>query len=137
MKKIIIILFLCLYGTTGRADEVDDAMKTLSRKIISSYQKLPEAKSRNNVAVLDFENKSMLATRYNLGVAFSEMMTQHMVRYRNDLNVIERSELGAILREKELKMTGIAGDEDASSYGEVLGADLLIVGSVLEAGGMV
>ncbi len=134
MKRIFALLFLPVFASAAHAGEVDGAMKELSSKIIASYQKLPDAKRRKYVAVLDFQNRSMLATRNNLGVAFSEILAQHLLRYRDRLRVVERKQLESIIREKELKMTGIVEGGDASSYGEVLGADFLIMGSVFDAG---
>jgi len=137
MKKTLSVIFLFAFAVAAHAGEVDNAMKELSAKIIASYRKLPDAKRQKFVAVMDFQNRSMLAVRNNLGVAFSEILAQYLLRYRGELRIIERKQIESIIREKELKMTGIAEGGDASSYGEVLGADLLLIGSVFDAAGEV
>ncbi len=136
MKKAICTLAFLLYAVSGRTEPIDGAMKELSGKVINSYQNLPNAKYRNSVAVMDFQNASPLAEKNNLGFAFSEIFAEHLGRSGagTGLRIIERKQLTSILKEKELKLTGIAEGESAAAYAEVLGANLILVGSVFEAG---
>ncbi|MFW5860667.1 MAG: hypothetical protein ACOCWZ_00335 [Spirochaetota bacterium] len=81
MKKAIICLVMLMISVPAYSNEVEDALKDLSTKIMKLYSKLPDRDKPKYMAILDFENESMLARRNNLGVAFSEILAQHLLRY--------------------------------------------------------
>ncbi len=99
-------------------------------------QKGPQLKKR--LAVLTFEDKTSQAYSYGFmgkdaGDAFSEMLTTALVKSDNYI-VIERNELQQLLQEQGLGATGIVTQESAAEIGKVLGAELVIIGSVSEFG---
>jgi hypothetical protein len=49
-------------------------------------------------------------------------------------DVVERSQIQAILQEKQFSQTGLVDESNAASAGQVLGVDYLILGAVTEAG---
>ena len=99
-------------------------------------QKGPQLKKR--LAVLTFEDKTSQPYSFGFmgkdaGDAFSEMLTTALVKTGNYI-VIERNELQQLLDEQSLGASGITTQESAAQLGNVLGAELVIIGAVSEFG---
>ena len=96
----------------------------------------PQLKKR--LAVLTFEDKTSQPFSYGFmgkdaGDAFAEMLTTALVK-TGDYTVIERNELAQLLQEQQIGMAGITTQETAAQAGQVLGAELVIIGAVSEFG---
>lgn len=102
--------------------------------MLSSYKQLEQAKYRNTVAVCDFENKSTIAERYNLGYAFSELLTEYLTQKVGTFRVVERKQLSTILDELEFSLSDLAEQDSIVQIGNMSGANLLVLGSVFEVG---
>ncbi len=82
------------------------------------------------VAVLDFES---IGSEEYLGKAVAEIIRTELVGTRN-YRVVERSQINRAVEEQELRMSGMIDDQSAVEIGKLLGADLIVVGSVVRIG---
>ncbi|MFH0780988.1 MAG: CsgG/HfaB family protein [Pseudomonadota bacterium] len=88
------------------------------------------AAAKQTVAVLDFES---IGSEEHLGKAVAEIMRTELVgadRFR----VVERAQIKQALQEQALQMSGATDTQNAVKIGKLLGADLIIVGSVVKIG---
>lgn len=101
-------------------------------------QSLTAQQLKKRLAVLTFEDKTSQAQSYgymgkDAGDAFAEMVTTALVKTGN-YTVIERNELQQLLKEQGLGASGLVTEESAAQAGQVLGAELVIIGAVSEFG---
>ncbi len=82
------------------------------------------------IAVLDF--KSLLADE-ELGVAVAEILRTELASL-GDYTVIERGMLEQILEEQALQSSGAIDSETAAEIGKLLGANLVVTGSIVKTG---
>ena len=88
------------------------------------------ADGSEKVAVLDF--KSILAPE-DLGIAVAEILRTELVGLGN-YTVIERGMLEELLKEQQLQLTGAIDSETAVEIGKLVGAKLVIIGSIVKTG---
>ena len=88
------------------------------------------AENKPTVAVLDFES---IGSQEYLGKAVSEIMRTELVGTQQ-FRVVERAQIRKALSEQELQMSGVIDDRSAVELGKFLGADLIVVGSVVKIG---
>jgi curli biogenesis system outer membrane secretion channel CsgG len=94
-----------------------------------------EPSTRPRVAVLEFKNKVQGYgwSGYKAGQAAQDMLVTELVR-KGTYRVIEREQLDAILREKNLSLSGDIDPKTAVKVGKMLGVEYLITGAVTEMG---
>jgi curli biogenesis system outer membrane secretion channel CsgG len=94
-----------------------------------------ELSTRPRVAVLEFKNKVQGYgwSGYKAGQAAQDMLVTELVR-KGTFRVIEREQLDAILREKNLSLSGDIDPKTAVKVGKMLGVEYLITGAVTEMG---
>jgi len=88
------------------------------------------ADSKPTIAVLDFES---IGSEEHLGKAVSEIMRTELIdtnRYR----VVERSQINKTISEQKFQKSGLIDDKNAVELGKLLGADLIVIGSVVKIG---
>jgi len=88
------------------------------------------ATQRSSVAVLDFES---IGVDDYLGKAVSEIMRTALIG-NSRFQVVERAQISKALSEQKLQKTGLIDDRSAVEIGKILGADLIVVGSVVKIG---
>ena len=88
------------------------------------------AENKPTVAVLDFES---IGSQEYLGKAVAEIMRTELVGTQQ-FRVVERAQIRKALSEQELQMSGVIDDRSAVELGKFLGADLIVVGSVVKIG---
>lgn len=88
------------------------------------------ADKKSSVAVLDFES---MGTEDYLGKAVSEIMRTALVSNPN-YRIVERAQINKAITEQKFQKSGLIDDKSAVEIGKVLGADLIIVGSVVKIG---
>ena len=88
------------------------------------------AAEKQTVAILDFES---IGSEEFLGKAVAEIIRTELVGTKK-FRVVERAQIKKALSEQKLQMTGAINDESAVQIGKLLGADLIIVGSVVKIG---
>jgi len=113
--------------------EVNQKVDKVIKKIIDCYEQLESSKFRNTIAVLDFENRSKEAIEKNIGFGASELLTTRLAETRK-FNIVERKRLNKIIDEIALGQTGAISEKSAVQAGKLLGADIIVLGSVSELG---
>ena len=88
------------------------------------------AEVKPTIAVLDFES---VGSEEHLGKAVSEIMRTELIGTRK-FRVVERSQINKTLSEQQLQKSGIVDEKSAVQLGKILGADLIIIGSVVKIG---
>ncbi len=88
------------------------------------------AHAGEKVAVLDF--KSILAPE-DLGIAVAEILRTELVGL-GDYTVIERGMLEQVMQEQSLQLTGAVDSETAVEIGKLVGAKLVVTGSIVKTG---
>ena len=88
------------------------------------------ADARPRVAILDFES---IGSEEHLGKAVSEIMRTELIGTRQ-FRVVERSQINKVLSEQDFQKSGVINESTAVEIGKLLGADLIIIGSVVKIG---
>lgn len=82
------------------------------------------------IAVLDFEP---ISVRSSLARGVAEFLRTELVN-TGEYRVVERTKLEKVLSEQKLGMTGMVDESTASEIGKMLGAKLVVTGSVIAMG---
>lgn len=82
------------------------------------------------VAVLDFDS---IGSEEHLGKAVSEIMRTELIS-TGQFRVLERSQLDKALTEQKLQQSGIIDNKSVVELGKLLGANFIIIGSVVKMG---
>jgi TolB-like protein len=105
--------------------------KVLMFLLISCFiQSAYAADVKPTVAVLDFES---IGSEEHLGKAVSEIMRTELIS-TGQFRVLERSQLDRALSEQKLQQSGIIDDKSVVELGKLLGANFIIIGSVVKMG---
>ncbi len=86
---------------------------------------------KKRIAVVDFEDRS--GWGHNIGTGLADMLVTELVKSGKFL-VVERQELSSILEEQGLGMSGAVTPQSAAKVGQLLGVELMVMGSVSEFG---
>lgn len=86
------------------------------------------------IAILDLENLSSGAKKYEIGQTLAELLRASFAD-STVFRVIERKNLGKILEEQNLQLSGLTSGSNLVRAGELLEARAILVGSVSEASG--
>jgi TolB-like protein len=87
-------------------------------------------KNKATVAVLDFES---IGAEEHLGKAVAEIVRTELVGTQ-DYRVVERAQINRALSEQTLQKSGLIDNESAVQIGKIIGADLIVIGSVVKIG---
>ena len=97
---------------------------------VSAWAQEP-TRSRKRVAVLSFDAPMEFRTA-QLGNVIGDMLTTALVKM--GLEIIERQQLEAVLREQQLARSGIIDPATAVEMGKILGVDYILGGRITEFG---
>ena len=100
----------------------------LSLLIVSAA--LMDAQVKKRVAVAEFQDRS---GHRGAGQGVADMLITALVQ-SGTFNVVERKELNKVLAEQHLGQSGAVTPQTAPAVGKLLGADLLVLGSITELG---
>jgi len=85
------------------------------------------------VAVLPFEARERQAESDNEGKSVAELLSVALME-RGVADLVERAELDAALKELQLSATGLTSKESQTKLGKLIGAKILITGSMFRSG---
>ena len=91
-----------------------------------------QAQLKKRIAVSRFEDRSGSGYAH-VGEGVADMLATALVKSGKFI-VIERQDLDKVLKEQNLGKSGIVTEQSAAKVGKVLGAELLVIGSVSEFG---
>jgi len=135
MKRLTpIIILLGLSGSLlAQTSDVNRKLIDLAARIHAAYSSQAGKNASIRIAVTEFAGIGELAEKKQIGPLVSEVLSSELARYEN-FTLIERLHLARILEEQKLALSGIIDSETSVEIGNLLGAQALISGSVLEAG---
>jgi len=88
------------------------------------------ADNKATIAVLDFES---VGAEEHLGKAVAEIMRTELIGTKQ-YRVVERAQINKAISEQQLQRSGLIDDKSAVAIGKLIGADFIIVGSVVKIG---
>ncbi len=107
------------------------ALILLALVLVSGCWAQEPTRSRKRIAVLSFDPPMEYRTA-QLGNIIGDMLTTALVKM--GLEVVERSQLEAVLREQQLVRSGIIDPATAVEMGKILGVDYILGGRITEFG---
>jgi len=115
-------------------DSVEVGLRRLADRLIEAYQPMSKGGARyKRVAVLDFKESTELVKQKGLGTLVSAEIVTRFTK-EHDIIVVERSRINQVLQELALAQQGIVDEEKAPKVGKMVEADVVVLGSVQEAG---
>jgi TolB-like protein len=139
MRRIPVIgvLFLVachfLVGQQVSEGEVNKKIDGIVNDIVEAYRELESAKYRNSLAVMGFEEVTPEAKGKRIGFGASELLETRLSQ-TGLFQMVERKKIEQVMNEIALGMTGLITEESAAKAGKILGADIMVVGSISELG---
>jgi len=116
-------------GLTSGGSKNADEYGPIVTALLKSYQG-----AGKTIAVAGFSHAdNRVSTDGNI---ISERFTTELINHRT-LKVVERKEIEKVLGELKLQNTGTIDSESAKKMGRMLGADLLVIGGIVELPGQV
>lgn len=129
----LLALAICLPGTgVAAGSSVSKKLNKLADRLTKVYTAKKAPSGKVSLAVLPF-NTSVKLARQNVAFAFSELLTQAMLR-KEIFRLIERTQLNNVLEEQKLQQSGAIDSESAVKVGKVMGVETLIMGRVDKVG---
>lgn len=136
MKKIFLLLIALLIAVPelhAAGNKIKGQVADASEKIAQAYRKNRVINFKKPVAILDFENISPAAKDNRLGETVAELFAAEFSQ-STMFRVVERKNLGKVLDEQVLQLTGATDGGNAVQVGKLLDAQALLYGSVSETG---
>lgn len=130
----LILLVLTLQASPAAAANgvISRKLDVLARDLAGSFaQKHPDS-ATPTLAIFSFNSNPVLS-RAKIGYAIAELLTHKFVE-SGRFRVVERAQLGAILEEQRLSLTGAIDVQSAAAIGKLAGARVLLLGSVERLG---
>jgi curli biogenesis system outer membrane secretion channel CsgG len=137
-----IFLMTCIFLVT-RVDAQDMAANSASGAGVSSRStaasQAPTAR-RKRVAVLDFDyatvqsnSAAIFGSNVDIGKGITDLLVTYLVK-DGTYSVLERKAMDKILKEQNFSNSDRANPASAAKIGKLLGADVIIVGSITQFG---
>jgi len=125
----LLLLFLTILNFGCAA--IPELTSYRTDKIVRGPEFSPYSGLKKRIAVFDFE---ILAEKAGdkLGSAVADMLVTQLVRSGRFI-VVERSRIEQILQEQAIGQSGVISEETAPQVGQLLGAESLIIGKIIEA----
>ena len=136
VKSLLTILILFGVNTStvfSQDSNVSQKIILLSDHIYNSFQSRKTTTSEKRIAVTDFSAIGNLAKKKNMGNLVAEILISELAKYEA-FTLVERMHLEKVLDEQALALSGLIDSETSVQIGNLLGAQAIISGSVIEAG---
>ena len=132
MKKTIAVLSMVLFVVGNALFAQENAAKPTAETAGEAVV-VAEPIMVPTTAVLHFEARSRRAEGDKVGKSVSELLFVNLLEGGN-IDLVERAELDKALDELHLSAVGMASSESQVKLGQIIGAKILITGSVFDAG---
>ncbi len=116
-RQMVLLAFLYCVGIWSFGQEA----------VVAESQLVPTA------AVLNFEARSRQASNDNVGKSMGELLFVKLLE-SGCVDLVERAELDKALDELHLSAIGMTSQDSQVKLGQLIGAKILITGSIFEAG---
>lgn len=97
---------------------------------------IPEDVAPRRTVVFPFEEINTAASGNGLGAALSEMLITAIAN-SPAVTVIERGQIDTVLEETKFQLSGVTSTEESIEIGNILNAEIIILGSVSRFGGRI
>jgi len=129
----VMIRFLLVISLVAFAAGCSSTKSVVKQDTIQAdYSKYQLVGPRKRIFVSAFENKTTYGQN-RLGEGISDVLTTELAK-TNMFIVLEREKLDAILKEHQLASTELITEQSAPKFGQLLGANAIITGSVTQFG---
>lgn len=128
---VVSVLFAAMLFAQG--SEVNKKVIVLANKINASYVEQFGQETGHRVAITEFSNVGSRAEEKHIGYLVSEILSGELGKGKHFI-LVERMQMEKVLEEQKLALTGILDSEKSVEVGNLLGAQAIISGSVIEAG---
>lgn len=131
--NIILIIILIMSNTLFSS--VRDDMEDFAREISKEYQsRIKVLLFKKRLAIFNFKNLTPKTKEYQVGETLSSILNTKMSESLIFI-LIDRENVEKIMKEIELGMTGLMDEKSVPKAGKLLGAELILTGTVSEADG--
>jgi tetratricopeptide (TPR) repeat protein len=127
LLTVAIVLLFILYSCTSTGSGNTSGLSLMDAIEQSAERIVGEIPNGSRVAIVAFES-----TNGSLSEYIMEELTGAL--FDRGIEVADRQNLEYVYRELELHMSGNVSDESAKSIGKFLGADMVIIGQLLDIG---
>jgi len=111
------------------------ALDDFVARLVKSYQSQPESKPFPVLAIIPFQTEELSLIEKKIGFGVAEVITDLLVqKHLKKFQIVERSKLEEMLSEQKLSMSGVISDNSAIKVGQLINADILLLGSVSRIG---
>ena len=125
----VMLFLLSAIGQAHAAQVVTDAIQQWARQALSSEASLGLETAANTVAVLYFNNQTKRPELDFLQKGMTVMLIADLAKLQ-DIQVVERTHLQALVQEMQLGSSGIVTADTAPRVGHLLGARYLVGGDL-------
>jgi len=102
------------------------------KKVVVEREVLPpRVGPKKLIAVMDFENKAGVASKFRIGSGMAEMLTTALINSDRFI-VVERRAIQDVLAEQDFGASSRTAQEAAARFGKILNAQILVRGAVTE-----
>jgi len=127
-KLLAILMTMAIVSCGGMAKK----QQALAPIDTIDYSGLVTSGPKKRVAISEFVNKTAYG-RGRLGTSASDKLATHLVKSKGFI-VVEREQMAKLMGEQALGMSGAVNPDTAAKAGNVLGAQVIIVGSISDFG---
>ena len=111
------------------------ALDNFVTRLVRSYQSQPDSKPFPVLAIIPFQAQEPALLEKKIGFGVAEVITDLLVqKHLKEFQIVERSKLEEMLSEQKLSMSGVISDNSAIKVGQLINADILLLGSVSRIG---
>jgi TolB-like protein len=134
MKRTLCLFFALSITFSAGAQSLERGIRVLTEEISRGFlEGSEELLIKPRIGVADFEEESAGAAEHSVGSLVSALLTRELGR-STIFSVIERRSLDTLMEEFKLSLSGLADEATAPRMGMLQGVELLLLGSVTEAG---
>lgn len=125
-----LVMLFAAFVPFSNAAELDSKLEKTAKKMSSEAASLKLESA--TLAVFPFQADEKL-TKSKANFAVSEILTKHLFKH-GTFKFIERAQLEEVLKEQKLGASGAVDSRMAADIGKLMGAKLLVLGSVVKLG---
>jgi TolB-like protein len=134
MKKALVIILFASISLSALAQDLEIALYRGVEKLSKAYQEAyPGQGMKAGLAILPIEENSELAKRNQLGKTIESYLRTTIARSLA-YELVDRQNLGSILDEMELSLSGLVEGAALPEIGKLAGVKALLWGSISENG---
>ncbi|MFH1724193.1 MAG: FlgO family outer membrane protein [Elusimicrobiota bacterium] len=129
------VIGLSVFPAGARAGEtsISRRLDGLADSLVQGYRRERPEGEKQTLAVFSFNCSARLA-RERVGYAIGELLTHKFVQSQT-FSVVERTALHEVMEEQKLHLTGAVDSKTAVEVGRLVGAHVLLLGSVEKLAG--